>query len=208
MAIFFVINRHLAALDFLQSISMKNEYLIKMEVNDIGNAHNKSGKSKEEPDAIGNIDSKSGDMFAQSRMNLVEDLSNPAGGKKLGGRAAPVIAYNDQFRYRMQRYHEQSAVVKKWESAALLIHASATKESSLRRRDSGDESPQATLLSSRMFFSRSHGYPTCLHSVVAYAPEEEKARLERQAEYMSGAKVYKLPQRDWRGTSYRTFFQV
>lgn len=187
---------------------MQNEYLIKEAGFETGNVEHKAERSNEETDNRSNTEPKNTDIISQSRVGGVEDISNPAGGKKLDGRAAPVIGYSDQFRYRMQRYHEQSAVVKKWESATLLIHPSATKEISSSRRDITDELSQVTLLSSRMFFSRSHGYPTCLHSVVAYAPEEEKARLERQAEYTSGAKVYKLPQRDWRGTSYRAFFQV
>jgi hypothetical protein len=65
------------------------------------------------------------------------------------------------------------------------------------------------ILSSRMFHSRSRGYPVCVSSVVAYAPEAERARLERNRNQdVLSLQVFKQPVRDWRGVSYRSFLRV
>jgi hypothetical protein len=140
------------------------------------------------------------DIFDKNRGEM--DISNNiAGGKKLDGRIAPLITIPPPFRYRMTRFNEQSAVIKNWE------------ESVLRKTPLPLTTPQQTpeessgLLNSRAFFSRAHGYPICLMSVIGYAPEVEKARMEQRAEYILGANTYKIPQRDWRGISYRHCFQ-
>jgi hypothetical protein len=65
------------------------------------------------------------------------------------------------------------------------------------------------ILSSRMFHSRSRGYPVCVSSIVAYAPEAERARLERNRNQdVLSLQVFKQPVRDWRGVSYRSFLRV
>ena len=192
---------------------MKNEILIKESGYDNGiDANNKLFKTEVGPTLLDTADKeKNGsDPCPQQRGGIGgEDISNIAGGKKLNGTSATVIAYPSQFRYRMIRYNEQSAVVKQWESQALLISPSVTKDNTQAKRDIPDENTHhSTMLDSRCFFSRSRGYPSCLHSIIAYTPEAEKARLAKQAQYSLGADVYKVPQRDWRGTSYRQYFQV
>lgn len=131
----------------------------------------------------------------------IEDVTNIAGGKKLDGKIAPIISIPPQFRYRMTRFNEQSAVIKNWEESVLRkVHLPHPSQS----QPQGDG-----LLHSRAFFSRAHGYPICLMSVIGYAPEIEKARMEQKAEYILGANTFKIPQRDWRGISYRhCFMQV
>lgn len=75
----------------------------------------------------------------------------------------------------------QSAMVRQWEEKTL-------------------ETP---ILGSRLFFSRSRGYPVCISSVVKYAPEEERLKRQRQQHGDElGHEVFVLPQRDWRGVSY------
>ena len=65
------------------------------------------------------------------------------------------------------------------------------------------------LLESRVFFSRVRGYPSCVMSVIKYAPEKEAAKLERQRiEDQRGEEVFFLPSRDWRGSSYRDLILV
>jgi hypothetical protein len=137
--------------------------------------------------------------------NRGEDiLNNIAGGKKLDGRTAPTVTIPAPFRYRMMRFNEQSAVIKNWEESVLRKTPLNVTASQLPQQIP-EESPG--LLSSRAFFSRAHGYPICLMSVIGYAPEVEKARMEQRAEYILGANTYKIPQRDWRGVSYRHCFQ-
>lgn len=174
--------RHLAALDFLQSITMMNEYRI---------VESKLEGSYPRESPGGFID---GNM--EMEKNRIEDVANIAGGKKLDGKIAPIITIPPQFRYRMMKFNEQSAVIKNWE------------ESVLRKIPvSQPQQPQGDgLLNSRAFFSRAQGYPICLMSVIGYAPEVEKARMEQRAEYILGANTFKIPQRDWRGISYRHCF--
>ena len=89
----------------------------------------------------------------------------------------------------MSRLNEQSAIYKQWESSTL---------------NGNDQS----LLNSRLFFSRNRGYPTALLSVIPYDNEEEKARQERKrADANHWLKIYKQPVRDWRGVSYKSYFQ-
>lgn len=65
------------------------------------------------------------------------------------------------------------------------------------------------ILTSRMFHSRSRGYPVCVSSIVAYAPDAERARLERNRNQdLLSLQVFKQPVRDWRGVSYRSFLRV
>jgi hypothetical protein len=142
----------------------------------------------------------------KSHRGGADDVTNIAGGKKLDGRSAPIVTIPPQFRYRMTRFNEQSAVIKNWEDSVLrktlpLPTPSHSSQPSLQSQ------PLDGLLNSRAFFSRAHGYPICLMSVIGYAPEVEKARMEQRAEYILGANTYKIPQRDWRGISYRQCFQ-
>mmetsp|Transcript_12818 Transcript_12818/g.19294 ORF Transcript_12818/g.19294 Transcript_12818/m.19294 type:complete len:477 (-) Transcript_12818:154-1584(-) len=189
--------RHLAALDFLQSISMKNEHRIMescYEVKFLSSGTHSGVQGGSE----GKIDSQHPNVTLPR-----EEGPSIAGGRKLDGRYAPVASVPRHMRYRMNRFNEQSALVKQWEDA--LLHTqmpSSTHTSQLPNIGN-----TGGLLGSRLFFSRSHGYPLSMLSVIPYTPEAEKARAEKQAESSQGAKTYKLPQRDWRGISFRGYFQ-
>jgi hypothetical protein len=178
-------------LDFLQSITMISEYrIIESHLEGINPSEHPFGLSSE--------------MNDLDKSPRGDDITNIAGGKKLDGRSAPIVTIPPQFRYRMTRFNEQSAVIKNWEDSVL-------RNTLLNPPQASSIQPQPLdgLLNSRAFFSRAHGYPICLMSVIGYAPEIEKARMEQRAEYILGANTFKIPQRDWRGISYRhCFLQV
>jgi len=61
------------------------------------------------------------------------------------------------------------------------------------------------LLDSRVFFSAGGGYPMEVFSLVRYEPKKEEAARRRQKleELGGGGSQFVIPERDWRGTSYR-----
>ena len=120
-------------------------------------------------------------------------ISN-APGKKLQGQTAPTIRIPSQFRYKITKLMDHSAVIKTWEE-------------SLTR---GSESflPQP-ITSSRLFFSRARSYPTSVMSIIKYDTAREEARQERKTyEDTRGLEVYEVPKRDWRGTSYSRVLEI
>jgi hypothetical protein len=64
---------------------------------------------------------------------------------------------------------------------------------------------QAPLLDGRIFFSSGGGYPMAVFSLLRYEPRKEEAALRRQKLEArgGGGSQYVIPQRDWRGVSYR-----
>ena len=67
--------------------------------------------------------------------------------------------------------------------------------------DFGDQ----PLLDNRVFFSAAGGYPMEVFSLVRYEPKKEEAARRRQKleELGGGGSQFVIPERDWRGTSYR-----
>jgi hypothetical protein len=67
--------------------------------------------------------------------------------------------------------------------------------------DVGDE----PLLDNRVFFSASCGYPMETFSLIRYEPKREEAarRQQKLEELGGGGSQFVIPERDWRGTSYR-----
>jgi hypothetical protein len=61
------------------------------------------------------------------------------------------------------------------------------------------------LLDGRVFFSASEGYPMSIFSLIRYEPKREEAARRRQKleELGGGGSQFVIPERDWRGTSYR-----
>lgn len=183
--------RHLAALDFLQSIPMKKEVKI-IEEGMKGMCDCQDSRDGAEGER--EMDEQAAQLKINAEMIQVslEDMHDDAivrGGRKLPGAPAPTVCVNAQMRYKMSRLNDQSAFFKQWESSALNM----------------DDSP---LLSSRVFFSRSRGYPASLLSIIAYDNNEEKARQERvRAEANHWLRIFKQPVRDWRGMSYKSHFQ-
>jgi hypothetical protein len=61
------------------------------------------------------------------------------------------------------------------------------------------------LLDNRVFFSASGGYPMETFSIIRYEPKREEAarRQQKLEELGGGGSSFVIPERDWRGTSYR-----
>ena len=61
------------------------------------------------------------------------------------------------------------------------------------------------LLDNRVFFSAGGGYPMEIFSLVRYEPRREELLRKRQKleELGGGGSEFVIPERDWRGTSYR-----
>ena len=158
---------------------------------------------------------KSADDAIQG-MNLVDDIyignhMDSAAGKKLKGPPVAVASLPAHFRYSLQRITDQSALVRQWEEQILCKGGSRIVSSNIdiNRNDSSQAlSTLQPILSSRIFFSRAQSYPCAVFSVVKYDVGEEKARIEKQkAEDQKGLEVFDLPQRDWRGFSYKPLFK-
>lgn len=114
-----------------------------------------------------------------------------APGRRLDGEAAikvqiPAVA-GVESRTRQKSVARQAAV-REWEIR--VAHG----------LDSG-----TPMLNGRVFFSAGDSYPMGVFSVVRYEPKrEEAARRRRKLEQLGGGgSLFVMPERDWRGTSYR-----
>jgi hypothetical protein len=79
----------------------------------------------------------------------------------------------------------------------------ASKLSPDQQQQQGNHPP---LLDGRMFFSASSSYPIGVFSLLRYEPKKEEAARRRQkleARGGGGTKFFIMPERDWRGISYR-----
>lgn len=199
--------RHLAALDFLLNVPLKNE----VHIIEHGTNMNKR-KKQHESQGDNNDEYDESETELKGSLSLTEtegatplittylqkdDGATHAPGKKLQGRAAVNARVPLQFRYQLSRPTGPSALVRQWE------------DSLLRGQCTGVGQPPQPLLESRVFCSRVRGYPTAVFSVVKYAPEEEAKRQEaRRTEDTRGLDIFVLPQRDWRGVSYTPLLQL
>ncbi|RYG63726.1 hypothetical protein EON64_15345 [archaeon] len=91
-------------------------------------------------------------------------------GKKLQGPHCFTVRVPNYFRHNLQKLTEQGALVRQWEDS--LLGKSPYSSDAL-------STAEKSVLSSRMYFSRTHGYPMAVCSVVKYDAGEEKARLEK-----------------------------
>ncbi len=137
----------------------------------------------------------------------INDTFPEFAGKKLKGPNPPVGKIPPSIRHGMSRLTEQSALCRQWEEHILntkQITQTIESGNTSQRATNGE----ATLLESRIFFSRARSYPLMICSVIKYDAVEEKARIEKmKAEDSKGLEVYDLPHRDWRGFSYKPLFK-
>lgn len=205
--------RHLAALDFLLTIPMKNEAKIRengllntariqaMEgLNGPMKKYDESGgdglegivgDDSKKPVPYDNTLNADGLSESEALALSIYDEKNvqqgDAAGRKLQGIPANTVKMPGSFRYQVHRITEQSAVIRHWEDQLLS---------------------KGQLQNSRLFFSRARGYPSAVFSVIKYDAGEEKARIERlKADDQKGMEVFELPKRDWRGCSYKPLFK-
>lgn len=189
--------RHLAALDFLLNIPMAKEAGIRQ--SGIMNAAKmlQVDEAEEIPNSKNEEESIDGNGTLQQNQNLLmssEDYRNPlqdSAGKKLQGPATQYSYYPITIRYQIQRMGDQGALSRQWEDQILKPANQST-----------------SILTSRVYFSKSQSYPTAVCSIIKYDATEEKARKEKlKAEDQKALKVFELPHRDWRGFSYKPLFK-
>jgi len=169
--------KHMAALDFLGSITMINEALIKQ---------NAVARTSGKVDDAANVEA-SAELFPLGADNMPPD----GPGRMLPGVHAQELKLPVEMRYKM-RYYEQRHELKRWEDQALAGGFTAA---------SGVE--KEPLLSTRLFFSRARAYPLSVCSIIQYNAEDEKARLDNiRGEDVQGHEVFNVAVRDWRGSSY------
>lgn len=186
--------RHLAALDFLLHIPLKNEAKL-CGVNGIHSGiplaePDDRSISAEREETAGSVDF----AVAKEVMLLVqqEDQLSRAPGRKLDGKAAPTGRFSPELRYKQSKLLEHAAVMRQWEDSLL--------------RGAGEYRQQ--LLPSRIFYSRARGYPLCVMSVLHYAPEAEQAKMDKEMNVdTQGLSAFNQPVRDWRGNSFMSVFQ-
>ena len=184
--------RHLAALDFLSTISMTNEKQIKSEGRSVlANMHGiKLNNDK--------------DDHLQAPIQIPGDKPPDGPGRMLPGVYAPTLTLDPELKYRMQLY-EQRNELKRWESQVLLgslgSQANGNGTSGL---GSGVQPPIPPILATRLFCSRARAYPVSVFSVIKYDAGEEKAKLETLLSGDThGFEVFNVQIRDWRGSSYQ-----
>lgn len=200
--------RHLAALDFLLGIPMEREE----EIRRVGmQAAIKMQQMEEREQRADRKDEESVDENSPGLHNFNSVLSaeeilasqNELAGKKLIGPHAAMGKYPLSFRYHMQKLTDQSALCRQWEEKMINTTAiTAPTHGALKNQQ------DPTLFSSRIFYSRSRSYPVMVGSFIKYDAGEEKAKLEKmKADDQKGMEVFDLPERDWRGFSYKPYFK-
>lgn len=177
--------RHLAALDFLLHIPMKNEEVIRR--NGIIIASNLRNLEENDENQNNFVDLQEEDESKRSNQPSsypaypsVDIAASPYAdyaGKKLQGPHCFTVRVPNYFRHNLQKLTEQGAIVRQWEDS--LLGKSPYSSDAVN-------TAEKSVLSSRMYFSRTHGYPMAVCSVVKYDAGEEKARLEKmKAEVIS-----------------------
>lgn len=198
-------NRHLAALDFLVSIPMGKEQSIKEagyrnmnRIEVLERKINQEDREDQDPDSFqSNVQNYHGSGIALDE--LAASPGDTFGFKKLPGKQCPTARVLQTVRYA---YDDQSAEVKHWQET-LLGRRPPNIPTSLSDGVIGD-SAQQSLLSSRMFVCRSRAYPVMVCSIVKYDAGQE---AKKKADAQKGLEVFTLPQRDWRGLSYKPLFK-
>lgn len=129
---------------------------------------------------------KGGSAAPKTAANAAAGGAGGVPGRRLDGREAVAIAMPDEFRRRPPplRAVARQAAVREWEIRAAY---------------------DSKLLDGRIFFSARRSYPAAVFSTIKYEPrKEETLRRRKQLEELGGGgTTFVLPERDWRGISYR-----
>ena len=189
-------NRYLAALDFLLNIPMEKEQsIVQAGSSNYNRIQNLERKINEDGDEIGGQSTAiQGDI-----QNIDSGISHTQNDYTFGFKKLPGIPYFASPIPLLARYperSEESAIMKKWEDG--LIGRGSIND---------NQSIQQSVLSSRVFFSSTRAYPMTIFSVISFDKEVEHKKLQLLKSEQQKADVFKLPQRDWRGFSYRPVFK-
>lgn len=201
-------NRHLAALDFLVNIPMGKEQSIKesgyKNMNRIEVLERKINHDDED-DANSNSFISNSNFPSTALDELAASPGDTFGFKKLPGKQCPTARVLQNVQYT---YDDQSAEVKHWQESLLGRRAPniniPTSSSSLYSLANNESIQQQSILSSRIFVCRSRAYPVMVYSIVKYDAGQE---AKKKADAQKGLEVFTLPQRDWRGLSYKPLFK-
>jgi hypothetical protein len=105
-----------------------------------------------------------------------------------------------------QKHIAIMAATREWEREVAhgIDRSSVTKTKSTNPKNSKKAHPP--MLDGRMFFSASGSYPHAVFSIIRYEPKKEEAARRRQKLEArgGGGSQFIMPNRDWRGISYRT----
>jgi len=140
-------------------------------------------------------------------------------GRRLDGRDAIDVEIPEEFRCRPPRTAARQAAVREWEIKVAWhgienSDGGAHQENKHRHhhRHHHHEQPhhpnlktRKALLDGRVFFSAKKSYPVMVFSTIKYEPQKEEAarRRKKLEELGGGGTQFVLPERDWRGISYR-----
>ena len=162
------------------------------------------------------------DVIVSARQPQVSIIHAP--GRRLEGDPATIIQIplGDDTIVTQQRSIARQAAIREWELRVAHGIASTKKlpkqdqpSQSLQPRQPVLPPPQMPLggpgnekpmLDGRMFFSASGSYPMGVYSLIRYEPKKEEAiRMRKKLEALGGGgtQFFVMPERDWRGISYR-----
>lgn len=118
-------------------------------------------------------------------------------GRRLDGRDSISVAIPNEFRNKPHKTVARKVALREWERGVAL--GMQTKNN----RSNSSISPP--LLDGRVFFSAKKSYPAAIFTTIKYEPKkEEKERKRRELEELGqGGTKMEMPERDWRGISYR-----
>jgi len=134
-----------------------------------------------------------------------------APGRRLEGREAIVVKIpRDVLTVEMLMSHRtgvaRQAAVREWEiRTAHGLPSASERTSNLCGEDEDYDEHRLGLLDGRIFLSASASYPAGVFSVIKYEPRREEAarRRKKLEERGGGGTQFVMPERDWRGISYR-----
>jgi len=120
-------------------------------------------------------------------------------GRRLDGIDAITVTLPEEFRVRPAplRTVARKAAVREWEIRVAYGQG--------RESHSNTATPRNALLDGRCFFSTKKSYPIAVFSTIKYEPKREETLRRRKMleELGGGGTQFILPERDWRGISYR-----
>ena len=119
-------------------------------------------------------------------------------GRRLDGRDSIPVAIPDEFRNKPHKTVARKVALREWERGVAL-----GMQTGKNRSNSSTSLPP--LLDGRVFFSAKKSYPAAIFTTIKYEPKkEEKERKRRELEELGqGGTKMEMPERDWRGISYR-----